>query len=68
VRKKAARCSPDGGVASSATPTYGAQRADDNDERATRTAAVASMKIRDLSLFLASFLPILGALYVAHEG
>jgi hypothetical protein len=36
----------DGGVASSATPTDGAQRADDNDERAARPAAVA-VKIRD---------------------
>ena len=32
-----------GGVASSATLTDGAQRADDNDERATRPAAVAVM-------------------------
>ena len=31
-----ARCSPDGGVASSVTPMDGAQRTDDNDERATR--------------------------------
>jgi hypothetical protein len=33
-------------VRSYATPTNGAQRADDNDERATRPAAVA-VKIRD---------------------
>jgi hypothetical protein len=37
----AARKIVDGGVASSATPTNGAQRADDNDERVTRPAAVA---------------------------